>query len=56
MGLKAFGMQPNCAAALNRWLNPLLVELLVLLLSLADKMGAQKVGSFGDSAGRLENV
>ena len=27
-----------------------------LLLSLADKMGAQKLGSFGDSTGRLENV
>lgn len=27
-----------------------------LLLSLADKMGVQKLGSFGDSTGRLENV
>jgi len=27
-----------------------------LLLSLADKMGAQKLGSFGDSTGKLEDV
>ena len=27
-----------------------------LLLSLADKMGAKKLGSFGDSTGRLGDV
>lgn len=27
-----------------------------LFLSMADRMGAQKLGSFGDSSGRLEDV